>query len=273
MPLVTPYPGHRPPEVDKIWVIVPFSRPEFARRVWQNFERQRFPNKQLILVENGAATGTLNHSPAIVLRSTAHPAHARNEAIAYIKKQGGGFFTSMDDDDWYGPGYLDEIAGYARSYDAVGKPWHFTSLGEGFVDAAPQLLLCNRTSANSEQSWLMGGTISGWAETAEEFRAVPAEDLDWSDRMRVRGARLRGTSVYHYLYRRSYFGAKHAWRMTREAFLRMNTQALEFPLTPEGQIDFDLVTGERAPTEYKVVGQKRFIPVAQTHPPPVLSPQ
>lgn len=269
MPLIEPYAGPRLPEVDKIWVVVPFSRPENILRVFENFDRQAFRGKRLLIVENGPALGAVpGHIPCVVISSDPHPSHAKNEALSFIKRHGGGFFTMMDDDDWYGPGYLDEVAGFAKTCDGSGKPWHFVSLGEGIPDPPPQLFLCHRLQANHDAQWLTGGAISGWAETALPFRAMPAEDVDWSSRMIAQGGRLRSLSIYHYLYRRSYAGAKQAWQISREAFLKSVTplSPLEFPLTTEGEIDLAIVTGEKSPTEYRVLGQKRFIPVAHTHP-------
>jgi hypothetical protein len=270
VPLLKPCPAPLPPQIDKIWVVVPFSRPEHLARVLGNFSRQRFPGKRLILVENGRALGSVPRDTlAFVLSSAPHISHAKNEALEFVKRHGGGFFTVMDDDDWYGPSYLDEIAGFARSYAALGKQRHFISLGDDIPDPKPQLLLANRIQADlNPGSWFTGGTISGWSETALPYRAVPAEDLDWCDRMRAHGARLRGLSIYHYLYRRSYAGAVHTWTQSRQAFLDAHRHlgALEFPVTESGAVDLEIVTGDKAPPEYRVVGQERFIPTIQTHP-------
>lgn len=269
--MLKPYPGPRSPQVDTIWVIVPFSRPEQAARVRDNFARQRFPGKKLLIVGNGRLgnAGTLSIGGAHWISSGEHQSLAKNEAIAFIKKQGGGFFATMDDDDWYGPGYLDELAGYAKSYDALGKRRHFVSLGDDLsgTDALPpQLLLCNRRYADSEDAaWLTGGTISGWAETAAEFPMMKeAEDLAWCDRMHQKGARLRGLSIYHYLYRRSYAGAKHTYVRDRGKFIEglKNHDALELSTLPEGgEVDLGIVTGEKAPEYCRVLGQSRFVPI------------
>lgn len=266
-PLLKPYPGPRSPQVKEIWVIVPFSRPEHYARVMANFHRQHFLGKRLLVVENGAAVGTFaSPSAALVISSAEHQSHAKNEALDFIRKQGGGFFTTMDDDDWYGPGYLDELAGYAKSYDGLGKRRHFVSLGDDLTDSAPELLLCNRRYADSEEAtWLTGGTISGWAEIAAEFPMMKeAEDLAWCDRMHQKGARLRGLSVYHYLYRRSYAGAKHTYVRDRGRFVEglRSHDAIELSMMPEGgTIDLGIVTGEKAPEYCRVLGQRRFVPV------------
>ncbi len=267
--MIAPYPGPRSPQVTCLWVIVPFRRRAHLPRVLENFSRQRFSEKRLLLIENGAAIGAAKALgtcvPTMVLESREHQSIAKNEALAYIRKQGGGFFTTMDDDDWYGPGYLDELAGYARSYEAIGKLWHFVSLGEGIGDPLPQLLLCNRRYADQETQWLTGGTISAWAEDAVDFPIVSdAEDIAWSAAMVRRGARIRALSIYHYLYRRSYAGATHTWKGSREFFLRTVSPAgpLEFPLAPSGDIDLEIVTGARRPSELRLVGKGRLKAIA-----------
>jgi hypothetical protein len=271
VPLLAPCPAPRSPEVDTIWVIVPHSRPEHLKRLHDNFNRQRFPQKKLVVVYNGRALTEFGECAPMQgwAFSREHPSLAKNAGIDHIKKRGGGFFTVMDDDDWYGPGYLDELAGYARSYDALGKQRHFISLGEGIEDPAPSLLLANRRYADIESTTgFTGGTISGWTDTALPFLVIPAEDIDWCSRMRSLGMRMKGLSIYHYLYRRSYAGAQHTWAQSRERFRDklLHRDTLEFPLTESGDIDIAIVTGEKAPGRYRVLGQERFIPTSQTHP-------
>jgi len=265
--LLDPYPGPRAPQINTLWVVVPFSRPHYFDNVWRNFERQRFPGKRLLIAANGLGSGAESmwrDLGADFIATRDHQSTAKNEALAFIRKHGGGCFSIMDDDDWYGPGYLDEVAGYAKDYEALGKQWHFVSLGEG--DPGEVTFVCaNRRYANLDPaSWFTGGTISGWAETAKDFPVVAeGEDIQWCHAMKRQGARLRGLSIYHYLYRRSYGGAKHAWRITRQAFeraLRVG-DALEFPLTGMGQIDLDIVTGEKNPTECRLIGQQKFVAV------------
>ena len=88
-----------------IYAIVPFSRPDMLENVKNNFVRQKFLDKKLIIVENGPAIGACkkyNFQPDILLTSDAHQSHAKNTAINELNKRGGGFWTTLDDDDWYG---------------------------------------------------------------------------------------------------------------------------------------------------------------------------
>lgn len=251
-------------------MIVPFSRPEHWQRVAQNFERQRFPGKKLIVVVNGPAHGSLASVRAAgvtFLSSGPHQSLAKNTALAFIREQGGGFFATMDDDDWYGPSYLDEIAGYAKSYDVLGKQWHFVSLSEGSTDPAePPTLICSGDRyASRETGWLTGGTLSGWAERALDFPVLSSgEDTRWCELMARRGARIFGLSPYHYLYRRNYAGARHTWLRSRQAFLASlrGQSAIEFPLSEAGDIDLDIVTGDKL-THYRELGKQRFVTIAK----------
>ncbi len=207
LPAPTPL---RPTETGLVWVIVPFSRPGNAWRVLANFSRQNYPSKKLVLVANGPAR---NHpmlgGVSLSLTSDAHQSDAKNTALAEIRKRGGGFTVVMDDDDYYGPNFLTEAAGYAKSYDVIGKARHFMS-----VDGS--LWLCSREQRSRKTSWLTGGTIACWAENAPEYpRVGHGEDAEFCTRAERQGMSIFGTDVYHYLYRRNSF-SNHAWHISSE---------------------------------------------------------
>ncbi len=250
----------RSPEVKAIRVIVPFARPEHLPRVLENFRRQSFPDKHLVIVENGDALGACAKAGltgVTVLTSEAHQASAKNVALEEIRRRGGGFFTTFDDDDWYGAEYLSELAGYAKSAGVIGKRQHFISVSEGSSDPSiPPLLLCHSPSyADQDSSWLTGGTISGFAEDACEFPRAEADDIYYCARMTRLGARLRALSIYHYLYRRNYPGARHVWPASRERLLHSirGFRPLSFPLTPEGEVDLEIVSGAKPPASWLVL--------------------
>ncbi len=233
--LPTPLPL-RAAEVDLVWVIVPFSRPENAWSVLANFARQRFPSKKLVLVANGRAR---NHQPlggvSLTLTSDAHQSDAKNTALTEIKKRGGGFTVVMDDDDYYGPDFLTEAAGYAKTHDVIGKARHF-------VSADSSLWLCGREQRGRKTSWLTGGTIACWAESAPEYPRVSyGEDAEFCARAERQGMSVFGTDVYHYLYFRN-SSCGHAWRMST-ADLRLHESAKG--ALDLGAIDLDIINGRR----------------------------
>lgn len=229
----------RDAETDHVWVIVPFSRPENLEHVLANFRRQKFPFKKLVIVMNGrardwhAVTTQVRLDSAVVLTSDAHQSAAKNTALSEIRKRGGGFTVTMDDDDWYGPQYLTEACGYAKTYDVIGKSRHFLS-----VDG--NLWLCGREQANREVGWLTGGTIACWAETAPEYPMDrEGEDATFCSVAARHGMRIFGTDLYHYLYRRE-SKQDHAWRISHEKLREYESARGALDLGAE---DLRVVTG------------------------------
>ncbi len=224
----------RDAEANLVWVIVPFSRPANAWRVLANFSRQQVQSKKLVLVANGAARDMpLLGGVSLSLTSDAHQSDAKNTALAEIRKRGGGFTVVMDDDDYYGPQFLTEAVGYAKTHDVVGKARHF-------VSADRNLWLCSREQRNRKQSWLTGGTIGCWAETAPEYPRVGyGEDAEFCAQAERQGMSVFGTDIYHYLYRRN-SASDHAWRVSTEE-LRMHESAKR--ALDLGDEDLNIVNG------------------------------
>lgn len=199
-------------------IIVPFSRPDRLPAVLDNFKRQHHADKRLIVVENGRALGACKHAgvaPDVLLTSDAHQAHAKNEGLAWIRKNGGGYFATMDDDDYYGPDYLTEVEAHRKNGTVVGKLDQFVSMGDKL------LLLQGQVEEDGQpiQS-LNGPTICAQAEDSVDFPADKpwGEDGDWLEKMRRKGATFWATSPYHYCYRRH---PHSTWPVKDESYLRI----------------------------------------------------
>lgn len=229
----------RDPETHSVWVIVPLSRPENVQRVLGNFSRQAFPGKRLLVVLNGRARDLVPEQVGLgeakVLTSDAHQSIAKNTALSEIRKLGGGFTVVMDDDDWYGPQFLDEACGYARTYDVVGKMRHFVSVDE-------ELWLCRREQRMHTNSWLNGGTIACWAETAPNYTIMPhGEDSDFVIGAQLSGMKAFSTDIYHYLYRRESQGS-HAWSVSSRELRIYESDRGALHL---GHVDHAIVSGKQ----------------------------
>jgi len=240
----------RPAEADLAWVIVPCSRPQNLERVLANFTRQKFPFKKLVVVLNGEARSLtpmqqlrLDNHQALVLTSDHHQSAAKNTALYEIKKRGGGFTVVMDDDDWYGPQYLTEAVGYARTYDIIGKRRHF-------VHVLGDLWLCTRELRLQEGGWLTGGTIACWAENCPDYSVKHdfGEDAAFCQAAVARGMTIFSTDVYQYLYYRGWSQA-HTWKMSPQQLRHYESARSALDLGP---CDLSLVTGEKL----SVLGQR-----------------
>jgi hypothetical protein len=240
----------RDAETSHVWVIVPFSRPENLGHVMANFRRQKFPFKKLCLVENGRARAASVEprqserlQAHLLLTSDAHQSAAKNTALSEIRKRGGGFTVVMDDDDWYGPQFLTEAVGYAKTYNVTGKNRHFVSM-DG------HLWLCSRERAHRRNTVLNGGTIACWAEHAPEYQQVAhGEDVVFCNEAERRGMKCFGTDLYHYLYRRE-SSRDHAWRISAEQLRDYESASGALDLGIE---DLEIVTGQKLVVEGSVL--------------------
>ena len=189
-------------------VIASVSRPERIANVCENFQRQREPAR-LVLVLNGAARDVRAPWSHQILRCDGGtPARARNAGLEWAKANGPGIIAFWDDDDYYGPGYLTEIADALRDHPRriVGKPVRYVEFDDG-------LWLFAR-----KQDVFLGGTMAGWAAELPFIPDLPCgEDHEWCRQLQRDGFEFAPTSGAHYLYNRK--GDGHAWRSTRAQML------------------------------------------------------
>jgi len=227
-------PGAPPP----VTVIVPFSRPERCQAVLDGFLRQRYPYKDLLIVENGRALGCWTGSGHVLQAPNARSAGAaKNVALDFLRKELGEdslFVSVFDDDDYYGPGYLEEqmlvLAG--GEHDIVGKCQHFIVDDRGFW-------LLNRYVAHTKYAWCSGGVQSFDLAKVRRFREQPvAEDVHFVLEVESRGGHLYCTSPFHFLWERR--GESHAYK--RDAVARAQQWGLHVMYLGE-EVDYDMVNG------------------------------
>ena len=194
-----------------IWVVVPCCREKQIRWVVDNFRRQTHPDKRLCIVENGEALGAcerLGIVPHLIITSEAQVGRARNAGMYAIRERGGGWISMWDDDDWYGPAYLAEMAELTESGKAniYGKHRHFV--------ATPKNGMClvNEKGQNKYSQHVHGPTLVFRAEEGRAFHEQKeAEEIRWCYDMAKLGARIWAASVNHLLYLRWDGEHEHTW--------------------------------------------------------------
>lgn len=136
-------------------VIVPASRPEMRDNVLGNFARQSYPNKRLVVAENGRAVGAYVASDSVsVVQCQPGASVARNAALDWANANvPGAFIVTMDDDDYYGPGYIGEHLEHASPYRVTGKKWGWVQFDTGLV------YFGNGWSPGPARGMLLGGTL------------------------------------------------------------------------------------------------------------------
>lgn len=199
-----------------MWVLVPFSRPDYLQNVRENFDRQTMAGKKLCIVENGAAIGACKQAgfePDLLLTSEAHPSLARNAGLVALRDLDA-HFSCMDDDDFYGPEYQWEHFEHAKRGRVTGKMPHWVRF-----EAVGKLWLFNRERANRKVSWVQGPTIGGFARDVPDFPLKPiGEDVAFCRVHREAGGEVFNTSVGNFLYVRRSDEKSHAYRIGAVGF-------------------------------------------------------
>lgn len=220
----------------EVTVIVPLSRPRFMRDVIENFARQTFARKRLVIVENGEAVGACAKAgfvPDVVLTSDAHQSAAKNVGLEWLRERGGGFFATMDDDDYFGPRYLEEAVAHSGRGDIIGKSACFTRTAGGVMR------YFEHEGALQFVNYVHGPTIAAWAEFVDDFPLIAwGEDAAFIIAARKAGAKAWATSRFHFLQRR-FPGRHHTWQITDRQMVQASA-GLVFEVGPE---DRDVVDG------------------------------
>jgi glycosyltransferase involved in cell wall biosynthesis len=238
-----------------IYAICAFSRPQFVKNVIRNFRRQTCKDKKLIVVENGGALGEcarVGFEPDVLLRSEPHQSYAKNEALKWIRRHGGGWFSTFDDDDYYGPHYLQEVVDSRGTSDIVAKHDHFY---RGIDD---RLRLFESGCHNQAHQEGHGATISARADDCPDFQntGIIGEDHRWISDYQEKGAKLWLTSPYHYMVVRH---ANNTWQIRDDSYERR----LHFASRGECRIwDY----GAFRPAHYSVVNGATSASRERVHP-------
>lgn len=227
-------------KASKIWAIVPFSRPDWLENVKANFLDQTFQNKKICIVENGDAVGyckSVGFEPDLLLSSEKHQAIAKATALDELKRRGEEFWTTWDDDDYYSPYYMQELADNSDKGDVIGKMCSFVKS----YDDKLRLLGC--PVENDYTTLIHGPTISAWTVNSESFHNVGkwSEDTAFVDSMLNKGAKVYATSRWNFIHQR-HLSHHHTWTVSdsqmAQGWLHTHKNAYMF------EYDCDMVTAK-----------------------------
>ena len=240
-----------------IYSVVPFSRPEFFDNMVSCFMHQDCMDRKLIVVENGDAIGTCKKRgfvPNALLTSDKHQSAAKNEGIEWIRKHGGGLWTTWDDDDYYGPKYLSEIVENADKAEVIGKSDIYVRTIAGTLRSFENL------GSDSLVSGVHGSTISARAEDCPLFKDTGTFGEDWQFILDYKnmGARCWATSKNNYFLRRH---TNNTWPIGDDSYVRRLTFATEGKVLvkdygQENRFSRQIVDGTRESARYKAIKPK-----------------
>lgn len=206
-------------------IIVCTNRPQFFDNILQNYNRQRYKGKELIII--------LNHdSMNLQLYQNRVRKHANvsvyqvPESISLGQSLNAGItraqfplIAKFDDDDYYSPFYLKEqVNGLRRTKsDIVGKHSCLVYLG-----ASKTLLVRSPKEKNKYVEFIQGGTLLFKREILNKVRFTDrsiGEDVTFLRQCRKRGFKTYATSPYNYVYHRRQNKKSHTWRADDSFYL------------------------------------------------------
>ncbi len=202
-----------------IGVFVPFTRPKFIQNVIENFQRQDYKQKLLIVVENGPGRGTFPRSKDwIVTTSDHHRSHARNTGIRAVASAGLSYWAVMEDDDWYSSEYLTEVWEHRHNGNVTGKASWLQIEPDGKLyrmNPGKEFSYFKFPETPGYNTGLLAATLAGWTDLdLVPFRPEIeyGEETIWFQEMTLQGNTLWSRDAYNYtLIRYSDPEHNHAW--------------------------------------------------------------
>jgi glycosyltransferase involved in cell wall biosynthesis len=219
-----------------IWMISGLHHPRWLSNILDNYNRQTYPNKRLIIVENGDGIGISVKLPKdiIILRSDSGPAQPMNVGIEWLKQHAEpqDWFCKCDSDDYYGPQYLDQI------HTAISSGADYTGRKALYIKTSNDKLWF---AESKDESFIFHGpTIAARIESSLYFPLVKTwgEDIAWCKAMHNAGYKSVTLCPEGFCYQR-WPKYNHTWPCTDiEIRVLWRVDFEEFEM-----LDFDIING------------------------------
>ena len=217
--------GTEPPSMPLVTVVTPTNRPSQLRWSLQNFLRQWYPRKELIIVLNSAEFDVEAIRRQVALFGDVTVTFADDQYnVGYCLNSGekaanGEIIAKFDDDDYYGPSYLTEQVATLEQTGAwvVGK-----SSWLCYLSRLDKKILRAPGRDNSWTRHVAGATFMIRRELLQEvgFREdlVGNVDTTFLAEVQDRGYRLYSSSIFNFCVIRGKHSS-HNWGITDEEIM------------------------------------------------------
>ncbi|MCE7032780.1 glycosyltransferase [Lysobacter sp. GX 14042] len=211
-------------------------RPRLLERCLDRFRADRYPYRELVVVLHGddldvtvAKALVRPDEPVTILQASTNRSlgDCLNMAIGHTQAP---IWMKLDDDDYYGPAYTQDMMLYRRAIDAplMGKPPAFVHLQQGDelrwnpMWAAQANLLHDAEEATS--ALVAGGTLGGKREVLETIGFSAARrggsDSEFIQRCFEHGHGLLATDYFNFVRYRDAAAGTHTWKIPDEELRR-----------------------------------------------------
>jgi glycosyltransferase involved in cell wall biosynthesis len=207
-------------------IITSTNRPHFFENVINNYKRQLYKNKELIIILNKESMRLADYRRKIRLFSniTIYKAPEKfslgrclNYAASKTKYR---FIAKFDDDDYYSPYYLREQmrALHRSGAGIVGKRAHLK-----YFEGKRLLAITSPMQRHKFVMFVAGGTLlfKKGVYNAVRFKNITlGEDVDFMRRSREKGYKIYSSSPYNFVGIRRKNKKSHTWTASDEKILK-----------------------------------------------------
>ena len=215
------------PRAPLVSVVLPTNRPGLLAGALDMIQAQAYRPIEVLVVLHGFRRAALPEAARQALTRAAAKVHELPQSMALgtcLNVAGsaasGSIIAKFDDDDLYGPGYLEEAVGalLAGKGDIVGKSELYVYLARD-----RELLLWRGGASGREQDYVLGGTVVFRAELVRSpgFSGGTRTEVPvFLERCRAEGHRIYATSRRHFVLRRLDGEHRHTWHPEHDLFRR-----------------------------------------------------
>lgn len=222
-----------------IWMISGLNNPRWLSNIINNYTRQTYKEKKLIIVENGGGIDSTKSIKlpygTIVLKSESGPAQAINSGISFLRSHTNvDWFCKCDSDDYYGPEYLNQI------YKATELCGDYIGRRSLYIKTTDNNLWY--INSNEDNYIFHGPTLAAKVDSAFDFPLVQdwGEDDLWCRNMYKAGRKPITLPAEGFCYQR-WSDYKHTWPCTD---LEIRT-SWKSPILSLGEFDLDIINGKK----------------------------
>ena len=213
-------------EQPSVSVLMPTMRPENVLRCLENFKKQAYPHKELILILNNAEfdldairkeAETIPNVRVIHVDGRTTLGDCLNRGV---EAASGRYIAKMDDDDHYGERYLSDSVLAASFSDAevVGKGIHFV-----YLESSDTTALFEWTSEHTFMSFVQGATLFIRTDVVREipFDSISVkEDTNFQRAVARAGCRIFSADRFNFVQVRTRRLSAHTTQTPDAEFLK-----------------------------------------------------
>lgn len=211
--------------IGKVSVIACTNRPKYMENVFENYHRQLYKEKELIIILNNNKMDKCEW----ISKSKDCPDVSvfqvdEKKSLGYclnygIKKAKYNIIAKLDDDDYYGPGYLTQAVKALKFADVVGKYCTYV-----YFEDTKTLAIRNPKRENRYVFRIEGPTLVFRKEIFDKVKFHDkslGEDIQFCKDCTKNGIRLYATDKYNYAYIRHNSADKHAWNIRDDLYKKL----------------------------------------------------